>query len=313
MKIIALVSIAVLVILVSCNPFVGPEGDSRTLLLVALDHSTYNDDDSPLESVFDVTEAQSGTVSTQFTVTIHDEYILVRGLPPGEYYLSRYTNNLRNGNSYASSIGDHLIKNFTMVENQLTIAPLSFGIQNTTDPEYARLEIHMETEGTHQAAALDAFLADHASEAEDWTIPAFVPPRFRFDLDFTNELTGQLVRAEDLRGKVVVLDFWASWCGPCVADLPYMLTQYATFKDQGVEFVGISLDTDPDTLVDFCTTEGITWPQYCQSGESWGTDESRAWNVGSIPQIFLFDTDGCLITTKARGQLHDLIPVSLGH
>ena len=90
-----------------------------------------------------------------------------------------------------------------------------------------------------------------------------------------------------------------------------MLTQYATFKDQGVEFVGISLDTYPGTLVDFCTTKGITWPQYCHSGESWDTDESRAWNISSIPQIFLFDEDGYLITTNARGQLHDLIPEAL--
>ena len=60
-----------------------------------------------------------------------------------------YADNLRNGNSYVYSIGDHLIRNFTTADNRISIAlPLSCGIQNTTDPEYARLEIHRETDGS---------------------------------------------------------------------------------------------------------------------------------------------------------------------
>ena len=63
-----------------------------------------------------------------------------------------------------------------------------------------------------------------------------------FDLEFTEAISGTDISMKGLKGKVVVVDFWATWCGPCVAEMPKMKTLYAEYKDKGVEFIGVSLD-----------------------------------------------------------------------
>ena len=63
-----------------------------------------------------------------------------------------------------------------------------------------------------------------------------------FELEFTDAIKGSTVSIKGLKGKVVVIDFWATWCGPCVAEMPTMKKLYAEYKDKGVEFIGVSLD-----------------------------------------------------------------------
>src|SRR5262249_4759153 len=86
-----------------------------------------------------------------------------------------------------------------------------------------------------------------------------------FELDFTDAITGKPVSLQkDFKGKVVVIDFWATWCSDCAAELPQMLSLYAKYKNQGVEFVGVSLD-EPDSLgklKDYVKAKGMTWPQF---------------------------------------------------
>jgi thiol-disulfide isomerase/thioredoxin len=63
-----------------------------------------------------------------------------------------------------------------------------------------------------------------------------------FNLSFSNAIDGKSISMKDLKGKVVVIDFWATWCGPCVNEMPKMKELYAKYRDQGVEFIGVSLD-----------------------------------------------------------------------
>ena len=132
------------------------------------------------------------------------------------------------------------------------------------------------------------------------------------DLEFADAIKGTPVSIKGLKGKVVVLDFWATWCGPCVAEMPRMKKLYGEFKDRGVEFIGVSLDAPKeegglDKLKAFVAKNEIAWPQYYQ-GNGWESEFSTKLGIGSIPQLFLVDAEGNLASIDARGKLETLIP-----
>ena len=133
-----------------------------------------------------------------------------------------------------------------------------------------------------------------------------------FDLEFVEAIKGTPISIEGLKGKVVVIDFWATWCGPCVAEMPKMKKLYAEYKDKGVEFIGISLDQSKDKggltdLKDYVAKNGIQWPQYYQ-GNFWQSEFSSSWGINSIPCVFLIDAEGNLASVEARGKLETMIP-----
>jgi thiol-disulfide isomerase/thioredoxin len=133
-----------------------------------------------------------------------------------------------------------------------------------------------------------------------------------FHLAFSNATDGKPISMKELKGKVVVIDFWATWCGPCVAEMPKMKELYAKYRGQGVEFIGVSLDQPKedgglDSLKKFVKDEEIAWPQYYQ-GNFWNSEFSKSWGINSIPCVFIVDADGNLYSTHARGKLEELIP-----
>jgi thiol-disulfide isomerase/thioredoxin len=122
---------------------------------------------------------------------------------------------------------------------------------------------------------------------------------------------GREVDLARLRGKVVLIDFWATWCGPCIAELPNLIRVYNAYHDQGFEVVGISFDKAPsaqaakfekdkDGVLAFAKEKGMPWPQYFD-GKYWENDFGRMYNIRGIPAMFLLNKEGKLVDTNARG------------
>jgi thiol-disulfide isomerase/thioredoxin len=123
------------------------------------------------------------------------------------------------------------------------------------------------------------------------------------------EITGTLLDGKPfdqkaLAGKVVLVDFWATWCGPCVAEMPNILAQYEKYHAKGFEVVGISLDEDRAALETFVAEKKLPWPILFEKpeGAGWQHPMSTKYGISGIPQLILIGRDGNVITLNARGK-----------
>ena len=118
----------------------------------------------------------------------------------------------------------------------------------------------------------------------------------------TTDLDGNPISLQGYRGKVVLLDFWAVWCGFCIEEMPNLKRVYDTYKDQGFDIIGVSLDDEESELRDYIKENDLQWRQV-YSGERWKDDPlAQQYNITGVPSQWLIDRDGKLITHKARGE-----------
>jgi peroxiredoxin len=120
--------------------------------------------------------------------------------------------------------------------------------------------------------------------------------------DFTEQdVTGKSLSIANYKGKVVLLDFWATWCGPCRGELPNVIKIYNTYHDKGFEIIGISLDSDKSKLTAFTDEQKMPWQQYFD-GLGWQNKLAVKYGVQSIPATYLLDGNGMIIAKDVRGE-----------
>lgn len=102
-------------------------------------------------------------------------------------------------------------------------------------------------------------------------------------------------------GKLVLLDFWASWCGPCMGEAKYLTDAYAAYHDKGFEIYGVSLDSDRDSWLKAIADKGFVWTNVSVL-EGWTNDAAKEYSVRSIPSNFLIDSKGIIVARNLRGK-----------
>jgi thiol-disulfide isomerase/thioredoxin len=117
----------------------------------------------------------------------------------------------------------------------------------------------------------------------------------------TKDLDGKDIKLADYKGKVVMVDFWASWCGPCMSEAPNVVKAYEKYHPKGFEIVGISLDEEKDKMLQATQEQKMPWRQYFD-GQGWKNKVGAKYGIHSIPATYLVGPDGKIVAYNLRGE-----------
>jgi thiol-disulfide isomerase/thioredoxin len=114
------------------------------------------------------------------------------------------------------------------------------------------------------------------------------------------DVAGKPLSRANYRGKIVLVDFWATWCVPCRIELPNVINAYQKYHDKGFEVIGVTLDTEQQPMLDFTKENNMPWPQYFD-GLRWDNKLAMKYGIESVPMNYLLDGNGKIIGESLRG------------
>lgn len=112
---------------------------------------------------------------------------------------------------------------------------------------------------------------------------------------------GSSMKLSDLKGQIVLLDFWASWCGPCRRENPNVVAMYNKYKNEGFTVMSVSLDKDRTKWLEAIEKDNLTWPHHVSDLKYWSSKAAKIYGVSGIPFTVLIDREGRIVKTKLRG------------
>ena len=154
---------------------------------------------------------------------------------------------------------------------------------------------------TKQGKDADKLLASIKEQEEGKKIAKSLTEGSKFPDFAENDVLGKPLSLAKYKGKVVMIDFWATWCGPCVAELPHVLETYKKHHGEGFEIVGITLDQQEEKLTNFTKTKNMPWQQFFD-GKGWSNKLAVKYGIHSIPMTYLLDGEGKIIGVGLRGE-----------
>jgi Peroxiredoxin len=181
-------------------------------------------------------------------------------------------------------------------------AMLYFEVLDNTDKGVELVkQLKSDFPETKQGKDADQILESVKKQEESKKIQRALVKGTKFPDFDEKDVAGKHLSVADYKGKIVLIDFWATWCPPCVGELPNVVKTYEKHHEKGFEIIGISLDQDETKLKNFTKDRKMTWQQYFD-GKGWGNKLAGKYGVQSIPATFLLDRDGKIIEKDLRGE-----------
>lgn len=191
--------------------------------------------------------------------------------------------------------GQAEIKNYLQSHNPVIAAYVnySYAAQQTLDATGSKQQYDALTADA-QKTIYGRMLAERVSRLEAATSGKPAP-------DFTlNDPQGNPITFSKVKGKLKIVDFWASWCGPCRLNNPKVKEIYNEFKDKGLEIIGVSLDTDAKRWKEAIEKDGLPWI-HVSSLQGWKCPVASSYGVSMVPALFVIDSNNKIITTGLKG------------